>query len=296
MKNKKRTWIQLIAAALSNGYLLGFGKGKIYQGGLKKLCVPGLNCYSCPGALGACPLGSLQAVIGSRNFKFSFYIAGFFLLVGALLGRGVCGFLCPFGFVQDLLHKIPLFKKRKNLPGHKYLIYLKYVILVVFVLLMPMIFVDIIGQGTPWFCKLICPAGTLQGGWTLAVLDPAVREALGWLFTWKSFLLILLIILSIAVYRPFCKYLCPLGGIYGVFNPIAFYTISIREEKCTECGICREVCPMDIPVYETPNSRECIRCGECHLSCPHQAIKMGFRGRENLEDQKNHQISAGKFK
>lgn len=273
---KKRTWIQMIATALSNGYVTGFTKGSIYQGELKKLCVPGLNCYSCPGALGSCPIGSLQAVIGSRDFKFSFYMLGFFMLVGAILGRVVCGFLCPFGFLQDLLYKIPFFKKVKNLPGHRYLIYLKYIVLVVFVLLMPLIFVDIIGQGTPWFCKLICPAGTLEGGWTLALLNPAIREATGWLFTWKSFLLIGILVLSMGVYRPFCKYLCPLGGIYGLFNPIAFYRIEIDEERCTKCTVCKKACPMDIPVYETPNSRECIRCGECKAACPHQAIRMGF--------------------
>ncbi len=280
---KKRTWIQLIATALSNGYVTGFAKGNIYQGSLKKLCVPGLNCYSCPGALGSCPLGSLQAVLGSRDFQFSFYMLGFFMLVGAVLGRVVCGFLCPFGLLQDLLYKIPFFKKVKNLPGHRYLIYLKYVILAVFVLLMPLIFVDIIGQGTPWFCKLICPAGTLEGGWTLALLNPAIREATGWLFTWKSFLLIVILVLSMGVYRPFCKYLCPLGGIYGLFNPIAFYRIAIDEERCTKCKVCKKACPMDIPVYETPNSMECIRCGECKASCPHQAITIGFGQKTALE-------------
>lgn len=280
---KKRTWIQMIATALSNGYVTGFAKGSIYQGSLKKLCVPGLNCYSCPGALGSCPLGSLQAVLGSRNFQFSFYMLGFFMLVGAVLGRVVCGFLCPFGLLQDLLYKIPFFKKVKNLPGHRYLIYLKYVILAVFVLLMPLIFVDIIGQGTPWFCKLICPAGTLEGGWTLAFLNPEIREATGWLFTWKSFLLIVILVLSMGVYRPFCKYLCPLGGIYGLFNPIAFYRIAIDEERCTKCKVCRKACPMDIPVYETPNSMECIRCGECKASCPHQAITIGFGQKTALE-------------
>lgn len=280
---KKRTWIQMIATALSNGYVTGFAKGSIYQGSLKKLCVPGLNCYSCPGALGSCPLGSLQSVLGSRNFQFSFYMLGFFMLVGAVLGRVVCGFLCPFGLLQDLLYKIPFFKKVKNLPGHRYLIYLKYVILAVFVLLMPLIFVDIIGQGTPWFCKLICPAGTLEGGWTLAFLNPEIREATGWLFTWKSFLLIVILVLSMGVYRPFCKYLCPLGGIYGLFNPIAFYRIAIDEERCTKCKVCRKACPMDIPVYETPNSMECIRCGECKASCPHQAITIGFGQKTALE-------------
>ena len=133
MKNKKvtkkaankrpkkgiRLWVQILFAALTNGYVNGFIQSKIYTGPTKALCVPGLNCYSCPGALGACPIGSLQAVIGSRNYQFSFYIIGFLMAVGALIGRVVCGFLCPFGLVQDLLHKIPV-PKIKKLPGEKY--------------------------------------------------------------------------------------------------------------------------------------------------------------------------------
>ena len=102
-------------AALTNGYLIGFVKGKIFTGKTKQLCVPGLNCYSCPGALGSCPIGSLQATLGSRDYKFAFYVVGFLMIVGALVGRFVCGWLCPFGLIQDLLYKIPFVKKLRKL-------------------------------------------------------------------------------------------------------------------------------------------------------------------------------------
>ena len=161
IKNRMRLWVQIVFTAVTNGYLLGFLRGRIYTGPTKAACVPGLNCYSCPGALGSCPIGSLQAVLGSRDYKFSFYAVGFLLFFGSLFGRFVCGWLCPFGLVQDLLYKIPLFKKRKNLPGHKVLIWAKYVILVLFVILLPLLVVDFTGQGDPWFCKYICPSGTL---------------------------------------------------------------------------------------------------------------------------------------
>ena len=84
-----------------------FLQGKLYQGGGKAVCVPGLNCYSCPGAAGACPIGAFQAVVGSSKFRFSYYITGILILLGVLLGRFICGFLCPFGWFQELLHKIP---------------------------------------------------------------------------------------------------------------------------------------------------------------------------------------------
>ena len=114
LRRNVRTVVQLCWTALTNGYAAGFAKGTIYKGELKRVCVPGLNCYSCPGALGACPIGSLQAVLGDRNHWFSFYVVGFLLFFGAVLGRFVCGWLCPFGLAQDLLAKIPFPKKRKG--------------------------------------------------------------------------------------------------------------------------------------------------------------------------------------
>jgi hypothetical protein len=187
-----RTWVQLCFTALTNGYAAGFVKGSIYKGPGKFLCLPGLNCYSCPGALGSCPIGSFQAVLGSRNFTFTFYVAGFLIFIGAVLGRLACGWLCPFGLVQDLLYKIPFVRKLKKLPGDQWLKYLKYVILVGFVIVLPLTVLDVVGQGQPWFCKYICPSGTLFGGIPLVAANPTLQRALGWLFTWKAAILVVL--------------------------------------------------------------------------------------------------------
>lgn len=272
LRKHLRTLVQLVFAALTNGYAAGFAKGTIYKGAGKLVCVPGLNCYSCPGALGSCPIGSFQAVITSRTNKFTFYVIGFFLLFGALFGRLICGWLCPFGLVQDLLDKIPFPKKLRRLPGDRVLKYLKYVILVGFVIVLPLTVLDIVGQGQPWFCKYICPSGTLFAGIPLIASNPPLRAALGWLFTWKAAILVVLLLLSIVVYRPFCRYLCPLGAIYGLFNPVALYRFRIDAEKCTQCGACQHACQLNIPVWQTPNSPECIRCGDCRRACPHGAI------------------------
>lgn len=271
-KGGLRLWVQAGWTALTNGYAAGFLGGKIYTGPLKNLCVPGLSCYSCPGALGACPIGALQAVLGSRGFRFSFYVLGFLMMVGALLGRFVCGWLCPFGLVQDLLHKIPLGKKRKTLPGEKWLRRLRYLVLLVFVILLPLYAVDFIGQGQPWFCKYICPAGTLTAGLPLVSQNAALQEAVGWLFGWKNLVLLLLVLLSVLLWRPFCRYLCPLGAVYSLFNPIAFRRMQVKTENCTSCGACQRACKLDIPVWKTPNSPDCVRCGDCKKSCPHKAL------------------------
>lgn len=268
-----RLWVQLGFTALTNGYLYGFQTGQIYRGKGKFVCVPGLNCYSCPGAYGSCPIGALQAVTGSREGRFSFYVTGFLILIGSVFGRLVCGWLCPFGLVQDLLYKIPFLRKRKNLPGHRALVWLKYGIFVLFVILLPLTVLDIVGQGRPWFCQYLCPSGTLMAGIPLLATNDFLRDAVGNLFLWKLGILIALLLLSVIVYRPFCKYLCPLGAVYSLFNPVALYRYEVRKEQCTRCGKCQQTCKMDIRVFETPNSRECIRCGDCLRSCPTQAIR-----------------------
>lgn len=272
VREGKRHGIQILWALLTNSYLLGFAQGKIYKGRLKNLCVPGLNCYSCPGAVGACPIGAMQAVIGNWNFKFAFYVAGFLMFTGALLGRFVCGWLCPFGLIQDLFHKIPFPKKIKTFRGDWLLRKLKYVILVVFVILMPMFLVDILGQGAPYFCKLICPAGTLEGGIPLVLLNKSLRGTLGFLYVWKNVLLAAVLILSVLIYRPFCKYICPLGAVYSVFHPVSVFRYQVDKEKCIDCGTCADVCKMQVNPLKNANHPECIRCGACKNACPTKAI------------------------
>lgn len=269
-----RGWIQAVATLLTNIHLPNFIKGGIYQGKGKAVCVPGLNCYSCPGAAGACPIGSFQAVVGSSKFRFSYYITGFLILLGVLLGRFICGFLCPFGWLQELLHKIP--GKKLSTKKLKPLTYLKYAILLLAVVLLPAIVVNDLGMGDPFFCKYICPQGVLEGAIPLAAVNEGIRSALGSLFNWKLAILIVVVILSILFYRPFCKWICPLGAFYALMNKVSLLGIKVDEHKCVSCGKCARVCKMDVDVTKTPNHTECIRCGKCITSCPTDAIKFNY--------------------
>ena len=259
-------------SAATNGNLRGFYEGSIYRGNGKTVCVPGLNCYSCPGALGACPIGSLQAVQGSNKFRISYYVIGLLVLFGAVLGRFVCGWLCPFGLVQDLLHKIPFFRKARRLPGEKYLRFLRYAVLVVLVLLLPMLLRDSNGLSTPWFCKLVCPAGTLMAGIPLTLRNPMLAQGIGGMFFWKVGVLAAVVLLSLYIWRPFCRYLCPLGAIYGFFNPVAAVRHRVDADKCVHCGACQRACKLDIPAFDKPNSFDCVRCGDCIRACPADAL------------------------
>ena len=275
-RNNVRHVFQSFWFLLTNSFFEGFKTGKIYGGKWKQLCVPGMNCYSCPGAKGSCPIGALQAVIGSPKFKFSYYVVGFLFFVGALIGRGVCGYLCPFGLVQDLLHKIPFVKKIETFKGDKALRKAKYLILLIFVILLPLFLVDIIGQGAPYFCKLICPVGMMEGGIPLVLMNKSMRGAIGFLYAWKGLILILTIFLSIVIYRPFCKYICPLGAIYSLFNSVSLFRYTLDHQKCIHCGRCKAVCEMQCDPVKNCNDLECIRCGKCKNACPVDAIACGI--------------------
>ncbi len=268
--------IQLLAAVLFNGYAAGFLKGRIFTGGSKAFCVPVLNCYSCPGALGACPIGSLQAVLGDRRSGFPFYVLGTLMLFGVVLGRAVCGLLCPFGLVQDLLHKLPVKKVKVPTLIDRPARYTKYVILLVMVVLLPAFAPTDIGIVSPYFCKYICPAGTLGGGIPLLLSNPSLRQAAGLLFGWKTLVLAAILIASVVIHRPFCKYLCPLGAFYALFNRFSFYQMRLDGSKCVDCKQCERACPMDVEVTKNINSPECIRCGKCRSVCPAGAISSGF--------------------
>ncbi len=293
--DRRRSLTQILTSIVSNAYLVGFLQGKIFQGGTKAICVPGLNCYACPGALGSCPIGSLQAVLGSRGKSFSFYLAGFLAAVGTTSGRFTCGWLCPFGLLQDLLYKIPGVKKIRIPRGTGEWIAekLRYILLVVFVIILPLFVVDFLGQGSPAFCTYICPSGTFSG-LLLMINNEGLRAAVGWLFAWKNLILFLVVVASVIVYRPFCRYMCPLGAIYGLFNPVALYRFRVEKEKCTSCGVCQKVCKLDIPVYQKPNSTACIRCGDCITACPHSAILHGkdlFNTRDASQTESGYPLS-----
>lgn len=286
MKQGKRHLIQALAAIAHNPHLGNFFTGRIYRGPTKVVCVPGLNCYSCPGAAGACPIGSLQAVIGEPTRSVSYYVTGTVLLFGAVFGRLICGFLCPFGFVQDLLHKIPSPKPAPPRRLDRALRRGKYAALAA-VLLLPAVLTDAFGIGAPYFCKYVCPAGTLEGGVPLLLGNETLRAAVGFLFSWKMGLLLLTLAGSVLLYRPFCKYLCPLGAIYGLLNRFSAYRMGVEQSACVHCGKCEKACKLGVDVTGDINSAECIRCGACKAVCPTGAIWSGFGGAKKTTSSKN---------
>lgn len=276
-----------MSAAIYNSNIKGFVEGKIYKGNIKGVCAPGLNCYSCPGAIAACPLGSLQAALSEIKFKLPLYIVGTLLIFGILLARAVCAFLCPFGLIQELIYKIPSPKIKKNKWTRRFSL-LKYVVLLIFVIGLPIYYLIQTGVAVPAFCKYICPAGTLEGGIPLISANKSLQNITGKLFSWKIFVLIVIVVLSVFLYRFFCRFLCPLGAIYSFFNRHAAIGITVDKTKCSKCGSCVQFCKMDTCKI---NDRECIRCGECQKLCENNAIIFNPEIKKP-EKEKNHEKST----
>lgn len=277
----KRKWMQLYFALLFNANLKGYVSGTIFKGATKSACIPGLNCYSCPGAVGACPLGSIQGAFSADKSTF-FYVGGILLLYCMMFGRFICGWLCPFGFIQELVYKIKTPKIKKG-PVTKVLSLFKYVVLIFFVVIVPIIYA-FRDTPLPAFCKYICPAGTIEGGLGLLSneLNDSYFSMLGPLFTWKFALMISVIVASVFIFRMFCRFICPLGALYGLFNRFCLVGVKVNTSRCTNCDMCLKHCKMDI---SRVGDRECIACGECIDVCPVNAIE--WKGARVLKPYEN---------
>jgi polyferredoxin len=268
----KRRLVQFASTLAANAHLSGFVEGRIYQGPLKQVCVPFLNCYSCPGALGACPVGSYQVMLAMPGHNISLYVTGVVLATGAFGGRLVCGWLCPFGLLQEVLAR----PSARMVKIPRPLVFIKFLILAA-VLFLPALWVTDAGMGAPYYCTYICPAGTLQAGVFLALWDPTLRALMGPLFFWKMAVLIAFLIAMLFVYRPFCRIACPLGAFYGLFNPVSLWRMQHDAGHCQRCHTCRQACPIQLPVDQSPNNPGCIRCLECTRVCPTGALTFGRR-------------------
>lgn len=258
----RRLYVQIAAAAVTNSFFLA----PVF----KYLPCPSLNCYACPLASFACPVGTLQhfVIIG----LFPFLLLGIISIVGLVIGRWACGYLCPFGLLQDLLAMLG--RAKSSLPG--WASCGSYLSLAVLALALPHFLHE------PWFCKL-CPAGTLEAG--LPIVGQAFFKTkllgqysqfwgmVGWLFAVKLAILALFMAASLKLKRPFCQVFCPLGAFFGIFNRISLLQISY-DKSLDAKGDCRKLCPVHIDIRHDTSSPDCVRCMQCTV-CPGIDTVMG---------------------
>ncbi|MDR0410244.1 MAG: 4Fe-4S binding protein, partial [Spirochaetaceae bacterium] len=169
---------------------------------------------------------------------------------------------------------------------------LKYIFLAIAVTGLPLAAFIIQGWGAPFFCEFVCPAGTLEAGLPLVLANAQLRAVTGGLFIWKLGLLAVLAVLCVFCFRAFCRFICPLGALYGFVNKYALFGLHFDSSACSHCGACVKDCKMDTLAV---NDRECIRCGECSGVCPSKAVKLTFFSASTKNKQKVKGVPPVKF-
>ncbi|MBF0119412.1 MAG: 4Fe-4S binding protein [Desulfobacterales bacterium] len=282
--SKLRQLIQFASTVLSNSYIGTIYTKTVNTNAFKGVCVPFLNCYACPSAVFSCPIGTLQHFAAIRTFPL--YLLSFIAVIGLTTGRMACGWLCPFGLLQDIMYKI----KTKKIRIPSYLSYVKYFILVFFVIVIPYYTGDLI------FSQL-CPAGKLTAGipWALwNPINPATGQRImpdgpGILFYIGLIILFAFLSWFVISKRPFCRVICPMGALLSLFNSFSIIKLEVNK-KCDGCNVCEISCPVDINISMDVDSKECIRCLEC-TKCGHIKIvnKFSFEEKEVLNEKEQNE-------
>lgn len=181
-------------------------------------------------------------------------IIGLAIMSTILFGPIICGFICPFGAIQDLLSRIgrKIFKRKYNtfIPKEidEKLKYLRYIMLVLTIILTATSSVALLEAVNPYHAYLSIFNRKFS---TLGIIG--------------FIILALIIALSFFVQRPWCRYICPYGAFLGLFNKIKVFRVFRNKGTCISCKKCTKECPMGIDVHEKEvvRSLSCISCMEC---------------------------------
>ena len=265
-------WLtQIVSTILYNCNLIADLPAKYIK---SQFCVPGLNCRYCPAAVAGCPLNFMQRLFTGGLADLPIRALCWLLLLALALGRLICGWLCPFGLAQDLMDKIPAKKIKRNEWTYR-LSYLKYVFLAVFVVILPFAFY-MGGKRLLAFCHYVCPNIRLSNFLVTLSTGASVRPYM--IYNYRFVMLVGILILAIFLFRPFCRFICPLGAFYGFFNKYALLSVKVDEAKCVHCNACMKVCKMDT---KKVGDHECISCGDCKAACKFDAIHFGWERKQN---------------
>lgn len=231
---------------------------------LHSMCSPVFHCYACPLATFACPIGVLASF--SALHIFPFIAVGLLVLAAAVFGSLICGWACPFGFLQDVLGKIPT--PKFDLP--RWTAHLRYAVLIGAVFAVPYFF----GKDHPLFVCRFCPAGGLEAAAPSMVSQALAGQQIVWPNALKLTILVLFLVAVFFVKRPWCRILCPLGAIFSLFNRVSVFFLGLNPDKCTHCERCHKLCEFGIEPEKSPNDLRCVRCLEC-TRCGPGALTLG---------------------
>lgn len=258
--------------------------------GMTGLIYPYFFCPASPAACATCPLWILEHVavdlrIGADTLKFAVYSFSFLGVAFVVFGRAFCGWACPIGFLQEILTKAKNFPVISNIRSIFYKLkpltdkigefgikpkHYKYIILIL---------IPISSFITE---KLFFTEYDPIGGIT-ATIPRLILEPGDWSYRsnfWMKFVFVIIFfIFVLAISRAWCRFLCPIGAIAGLFNKVSFLKVEFND-NCNECGLCKKKCPMKIDIPYEERSAECVLCGKCIDECHSDAINYSFFGKE----------------
>ena len=261
LKGGKRRYVQLGALLFSNAFFLGF---------LNFIPCGYLQCSNCALSTFSCPLILVQrgavmvsmglfGMMGDRILISVGAALAMLVLFGSIFGTWGCGWLCPFGFLQDLVAKIPV--RKMALPG--WAGHLRIPILLGLVVAIPY------ATNSLFFCD-VCPPGAVNRLWQQAAGIPLFFKTPEGIMAAVSIgFLLSILTASVFIQRPFCSLFCPIGGVLGAFNKVSGLYLNVDKEHCTSCGKCGRVCPQGLSPADNPSHTLCSRCLECTGSCEH---------------------------
>jgi polyferredoxin len=233
---------------------------------------------------------------------FPFLVFGVCLLIGGIFGRALCGWVCPFGFFQDLLRLVPVKRIKISKPLNKGLRDIRAVIFWGVIIVAGFVgYRELVGESVsdvfgnfanqPW--TPFNPAGTLFVMFFYMIFwkqHPGGDEDFSagqwkFMFYFRIILLLAVVGLSIFIPRFYCKYVCPTGYAMGFTAKFSLIGIARNPARCTRCASCEDMCKktaMQIPIldysYERVRDANCTNCGACLDACPHGAIYFKFKG------------------
>lgn len=225
-----------------------------------------------------CPFGGFETLITlltSGRFVPRVMVSSLILSFGLLMSiiffkRGFCGWICPFGTVQELLGKL---KKKKTKIPKKYdtkARYLKYGVLAFAVIGAGLTGTLVFRQYDPFMTFFHFGKGIL---WNYEAEEFASHIT--------AFILTIgVLIFSVFISRFWCKYFCPLGAGMGILSKFSFLKLKNNTKKCTKCKTCSKVCPANIQIHNKKEVKdaECITCGKCVNACPEKSLSFNLFG------------------
>ncbi len=180
----------------------------------------------------------------------------FIVLLTVIGNKLFCGWTCPIGALQELIHQVPLPKKWK--------------------VKLPFWAANTVRAG---FFVLFLFLVFMTGFSIYAYLNPF--EFLHWRFDWLLLIPFgITFVAALFVFRPFCYLICPLGLLTWIFEQISVLRVRLLKEKCNNCNICavKSPCPAVPAILEEKKIRpDCHACGDCLRYCPDDALQYGLR-------------------